>query len=929
MYRLNTMGLLLFGLLTLALISGCPTGLVDQQTTSTPTPTPTSTPETRVEIPVEVTASIEKANQAIEEARKISVSETRLEEAIDLLAQSQSLAEEGDFDSSKSNSRAAEVAAKIAVAKFAVDNAIESGAEAEELRGIMDGVLADFKAGDFDKSEREAQRTRALAMLRGLGADLSALKAGGVPEERMTRNQTTLDEAEGVYQEGRYEEAIKLVLATYAVAKTQLADLILTEAKELKIEEKTIDNALLEQNKAKEYLVNRSYYLAYLASREAINIIKEPLALARSLLLAPRLDAARKLRDEKKYVEAIEAYENIVKEGIDKEDDLKIVMEELAEVYLLNGDDVKAAEIYVRLAEKSMTPTTIKDAYLKAGELYEAKADLNSAADLYEKAYTKLIRMGVDFFEEIRFSKGRKLSMHRIPAANSYAATDQGIEAIFPQGALDEDSTFIVTIPEREELIDPGIGGQAGFKLTGVARRLEINPEIKTFALPVMVKIFYQEDEIKDFDKQNLSIYRLDEENTLWEKLESTSLDTENLVSADAGSFSSLGQSVTSLPTRTEENDLTANTPGFSIFAIMEEEPIEIASQEADEIKKLIDDLRGEISQLVDDQKSAEAGLKKDLDEIRNSMADLLLEIVTNTISPDEVDGRLSSLGGKLDQLSSQQEKLVTGLGEIKDETNEKIGLLQQSVSAAGDQLKDTKNELLTQLKDSLEPLAKVENDLTELKSRQETLQESFDKLTQLEPQLKELGESMSESGADIKDLKERTADLEDSIEAMKSQLTVDTAVVIGTPAENGEEVGGAKRAEELKKAMELYTSSKNNYDTQRYTQAERNFKALISTYPDFEIVDNALYWLGETYYAQDRYQDALRQFREVTINKFHTKDDSAQLKLGFSYHQLQDYENAIIELRKLLAEYPDSEFVDDAEFLIRLSLIKLEENGN
>lgn len=81
-----------------------------------------------------------------------------------------------------------------------------------------------------------------------------------------------------------------------------------------------------------------------------------------------------------------------------------------------------------------------------------------------------------------------------------------------------------------------------------------------------------------------------------------------------------------------------------------------------------------------------------------------------------------------------------------------------------------------------------------------------------------------------------------------------------------------------------------------------------IGDHPKHPLVPNALYWMGETYYHEKRYAQAVLTFKEV-VRRFpkHDKAAAAMLKTGFSYDQLGDKSNARFYLQTLIEDYPSS----------------------
>ena len=106
---------------------------------------------------------------------------------------------------------------------------------------------------------------------------------------------------------------------------------------------------------------------------------------------------------------------------------------------------------------------------------------------------------------------------------------------------------------------------------------------------------------------------------------------------------------------------------------------------------------------------------------------------------------------------------------------------------------------------------------------------------------------------------------------------------------------------EEYQLAFELLKDE--NYET-----ARDSFIEFIRLYQDSDFVDDAKYWLGETYYAQRFFTQALKEFEEV-LTKFPNsgKIPEALLKKGFCYFELDEIEKSRQLLKSVVNQYPDS----------------------
>jgi tol-pal system protein YbgF len=74
-------------------------------------------------------------------------------------------------------------------------------------------------------------------------------------------------------------------------------------------------------------------------------------------------------------------------------------------------------------------------------------------------------------------------------------------------------------------------------------------------------------------------------------------------------------------------------------------------------------------------------------------------------------------------------------------------------------------------------------------------------------------------------------------------------------------------------------------------------------------LVPNALYWIGESYYLDKNYPQAILSFKDVT-RRFpkHHKAAAALLKIGMCYQMMGEKDNATLYLRALLKDHPKSE---------------------
>lgn len=82
-----------------------------------------------------------------------------------------------------------------------------------------------------------------------------------------------------------------------------------------------------------------------------------------------------------------------------------------------------------------------------------------------------------------------------------------------------------------------------------------------------------------------------------------------------------------------------------------------------------------------------------------------------------------------------------------------------------------------------------------------------------------------------------------------------------------------------------------------------------LKKYPQDPLAVNAMYWIGESYYGEKKYENAILQFQDV-IQKYgdHPKVASALYKQGLSFQALGDNKNAKVILKKVVDTFPLAE---------------------
>jgi len=110
--------------------------------------------------------------------------------------------------------------------------------------------------------------------------------------------------------------------------------------------------------------------------------------------------------------------------------------------------------------------------------------------------------------------------------------------------------------------------------------------------------------------------------------------------------------------------------------------------------------------------------------------------------------------------------------------------------------------------------------------------------------------------------------------------------------------------------APELYDRAlKKIREEQDFTAGRELMELFLKRYPQHELAVNAAYWMGETYYAEKNYEQAILQFEEI-IQKYgdHPKVASAMLKQALAFESTGDQATARLLLQRVTERYPLSD---------------------
>ena len=173
--------------------------------------------------------------------------------------------------------------------------------------------------------------------------------------------------------------------------------------------------------------------------------------------------------------------------------------------------------------------------------------------------------------------------------------------------------------------------------------------------------------------------------------------------------------------------------------------------------------------------------------------------------------------------------------------------------------------------------------------------------VSELRTQMTELLERLDVLNDRISRLEQAQSELQSLPPRTAEPAAAPHAAQPAAPAAPSAAVIGAQIATAYRDAIVLYGRN-------RLADARAAFQRVFDTDPHSELADNALFWIGETYFSAGQYAEAMRYYTRVTRDySDQNKAPDAMYKLALAYEKTSDLELAQKTLQELIARYPYS----------------------
>jgi len=132
---------------------------------------------------------------------------------------------------------------------------------------------------------------------------------------------------------------------------------------------------------------------------------------------------------------------------------------------------------------------------------------------------------------------------------------------------------------------------------------------------------------------------------------------------------------------------------------------------------------------------------------------------------------------------------------------------------------------------------------------------------------------------------------------------------------------------------QETFMSGLENLESEKYLQAQSDFKHVVIRWTGSDLGDDAQYYLGEAYYRNEEYLLAVSEYEKLTRRMgFSPFVEDARFKICEAYriespkyyHDQEYTEKALERYQEFLDDFPNSPFIDDVVVSIEILREKL-----
>lgn len=302
---------------------------------------------------------------------------------------------------------------------------------------------------------------------------------------------------------------------------------------------------------------------------------------------------------------------------------------------------------------------------------------------------------------------------------------------------------------------------------------------------------------------------------------------------------------------------------------------------------------------------------QSDLENLQRDTNNNTKEILALQRNLYDFNTELKNISNKLDSLSRRTEELRQEVTALATETKTKFASIEKEVEVASQPMRRYQADLGARID-------KLQMDLQNLTGRfeetkyfaQKTFGETKEIRDTYQRRLEELEKRVEALHKNYENLEKKTAAPEKESKEVKKEVKVlseepkveEKSLPQEAKVEAPPEKPPATPEEAYKRAYDQFIKGDIG-------NAKEGFKKFLEAYPKSKLAENAHYWLGECYFAEKKYEEAILEFDEV-IKKYPkgNKVPDALYRQGLAFLEMKDTINAKLILREVIKRFPNSD---------------------
>jgi tol-pal system protein YbgF len=231
-----------------------------------------------------------------------------------------------------------------------------------------------------------------------------------------------------------------------------------------------------------------------------------------------------------------------------------------------------------------------------------------------------------------------------------------------------------------------------------------------------------------------------------------------------------------------------------------------------------------------------------------------------------------------------------------------------QDIQGLQSQLSDIQKQMLQLQKQAGEAPSKQE--VTNLQSSVgQQMQGLLKTEADMQVKLQDLSSQIEALQAKLEDTNYRLSQLSQQIATTNQELKSFRSQPAAVPAPDGSMTAPQQSQAGGGADPKIYDAAYNDFLKGNYDLSMREFQEYLANFPNTDLSDNATYWIGECYYRQKRFRQAIEQY-DAVLSRFPRSDKtaSALLKKGYAHLELGERSQGIVQLQHVLRQYPTSD---------------------